>query len=79
MIGGKAEGLQLSYVLAEREKRIRNRMLKRINELTLTPDAPAEVRRRAAIEIKQIKLLDMQKKVRRLCTFEYRNFRFGPI
>ncbi|PRP74645.1 putative global transcription activator SNF2L2-like [Planoprotostelium fungivorum] len=61
LIGGKPEALQLSFVLQEREKRIKQRMQKRIHELgMLPPDVPSDIRRRASIEIRQIRLLEVR-------------------
>eukprot|EP01114_Cavostelium_apophysatum_P002760 TRINITY_DN1244_c0_g1_i1.p1 TRINITY_DN1244_c0_g1~~TRINITY_DN1244_c0_g1_i1.p1 ORF type:complete len:1348 (-),score=431.50 TRINITY_DN1244_c0_g1_i1:91-4134(-) len=64
-IGGKPDSLAVAYVMQEREKRIRGRMDRRREELeSLMPLFTSEQKRRAVIELKQIKLAELQKKVR---------------
>ncbi len=53
------------FLQQERDKRIKARIIQRLEDLDALPqDLPFSLKRRAAIEQKQLKLLDLQKKVR---------------
>eukprot|EP01117_Protostelium_nocturnum_P000340 TRINITY_DN103_c0_g4_i4.p1 TRINITY_DN103_c0_g4~~TRINITY_DN103_c0_g4_i4.p1 ORF type:complete len:1548 (-),score=441.14 TRINITY_DN103_c0_g4_i4:36-4301(-) len=72
-VGGKPEALTLAFMLQEREKRIRGRINKRMDELNSIPlDVSVALRRRAMIELKQLRLLDLQKKLRSEVTLRMR-------
>jgi len=62
---GKPDPISLTVLLTEREKRIKSRLDKRVEELGNLPgDIPFDVKRKAIIETKMINLLALQKKVR---------------
>jgi SWI/SNF-related matrix-associated actin-dependent regulator of chromatin subfamily A protein 2/4 len=57
--------MSVIQLVAEREKRIRSRMSHRMEELGMLPaDLPPTLKRRAMIEVKQLRLLDIQRKLR---------------
>ena len=60
-----------AQLVSERERRIALRMQARLIELDALPmDLPIDVRRRAVIEAKQLKLVDLQRQVRSRVTSE---------
>lgn len=65
-IGGKPDALAISFVIQERERRIKSRINNRMNELsTLMPSFETQdQKRRALIEFKELKLLELQRKIR---------------
>jgi SNF2 family DNA or RNA helicase len=61
----KAASLPPQFVVQEREKRLKAKIARRIEDLLNLPaELNPELKRKALIELKQIKLLEFQKKVR---------------
>lgn len=57
--------LGLAYLVSEREKRISARMTSRLEQLNaLSSEIPEDMKRKAMIEVKQLRLLQTQKKLR---------------
>jgi len=57
--------VNIQFLSQERDKRVKARMQQRMEELsTLTQDLPFVLKYRAQIELKQLKLLELQKRVR---------------
>lgn len=63
--GVKPDSLSVEFMLQERERRIKSRMQHRMEELKSLPNQlPTEVKMKAVIEMKQLQLLDLQKRLR---------------